>query len=209
MPNWPLVLATRNRGKVKEFEELLINFEIEVKSLNDFGPLPPVVEDGKTFDENAYKKAYLTAKVLGLPALADDSGLVVEALGNIPGVHSARYAGEGATDEENNLKLLAAMEGVADRKAKFVCMIIIAVPSGPGLTYEGVCEGEVTHEMKGSNGFGYDPIFYYPPLSKTFAQISLEEKNRVSHRGKAMAELRGEFDKVLIWLKQRQVEENY
>ena len=204
----PMVLATRNRGKILEFKELLSGFEIEVKSLNDFGPLPPIEEDGKTFEDNAYKKAYFTSKMLGFPALADDSGLIVEALDGAPGVHSARYAGEGASDEENNRKLLEAMKGAENRKAIFVCSIIIAVPRGPALTYEGICEGEIVHDMKGGNGFGYDPLFYYPPLKKTFAQLSLEEKNRVSHRGKAMAEFRDEFDKVLIWLKQRLDEES-
>jgi XTP/dITP diphosphohydrolase len=126
-----------------------------------------------------------------------------------PGVHSARYAGEKASDKENNLKLLEAMKGVKNRKATFKCVIMIAVPSGPALTYEGVCDGEVTHEMKGAHGFGYDPVFYYSPLKKTFAQISLEEKNRVSHRGKAMAQLRGEFDKVLEWLGPRLSEEPF
>jgi XTP/dITP diphosphohydrolase len=203
----PLVLATRNQGKISEFKELLSGFEIEIKSLQDFGPMPPVVEDAETFGDNAYKKAHFTAKVLGLPVLSDDSGLMVEALGGIPGIHSARYAGENATDEENNLKLLEAMKGVSNRKATFKCVIIIAVPRGPAITYEGTCRGEITHELKGGHGFGYDPIFYYPPLKRTFAQMSLEEKNRVSHRGKAMAQLRDEFDKVLIWLRQRLSEE--
>jgi XTP/dITP diphosphohydrolase len=185
----PLVLATRNQGKIAEFKSLLSNFQIRIKSLGDFGPIPPVVEDGETFEDNAYKKAHFTAKV--------------EALGGVPGVRSARYAGQAATDEENNLKLLEAMKGVADRRATFKCVIIIAVPRGPALTYEGTCEGEIAHELKGQSGFGYDPIFYYPPLKKTFAQMSLEEKNGVSHRGKAMAQLQSEFDKVLIWLNQR------
>ena len=203
----PLVLATRNQGKISEFRELLSGFEIEVKGLQDFGPVPPVVEDGNTFEDNAYKKAHLTAKVLGFPVLADDSGLMVEALGGMPGVHSARYAGEEATDEENNSKLLEAMKGLAHRKAAFKCVIIIAVPKGPALTYVGTSQGEITHELRGSHGFGYDPVFYYPPLKKTFAQMSVEEKNRVSHRGKAMAQLRDEFDKVLLWLEQRLSEE--
>ena len=203
----PLVLATRNQGKISEFKKLLSDFPIEIKSLQDFGPLSPVEEDGETFEENAYKKAHLTAKMLGLPVLADDSGLMVDALDGRPGVHSARYAGEKASDKENNLKLLEATKGVKNRKATFKCVIMIAVPRGPALTYEGVCDGEVAHEMKGAHGFGYDPVFYYPPLKKTFAQLSLEEKNRVSHRGKAMAQLRGEFDKVLEWLRQRLSEE--
>jgi len=205
----PLVLATLNQGKVSEFKELLSDFDVEIKGLQDFGPLSPVIEDGETFEENAYKKAHFTAKMLGFPVLADDSGLMVESLGGSPGVHSARYAGEGASDEENNLKLLEAMKGVENRKAAFKCVIMIAVPSGPALSYDGICEGEITHEMKGDHGFGYDPVFYYPPLKKTFAQMSIEEKNRVSHRGRAMSQLRDEFDKVLVWLRQRLAEEPF
>jgi len=207
MRNRILVLATRNQGKISEFKGLLSGFEIELKSLKDFGPIPPIEEDGVTFEDNAYKKAYFTAKVLGFPALADDSGLIVEALGGVPGVYSARYAGEKATDEDNNRKLLDAMNGVTDRKAAFECVIAIAVPRGPALIYDGRCDGEITHEMRGENGFGYDPLFYYPPLKKTFALLSQEEKNRVSHRGKAMAELQKEFTKVLMWLNLRLAEE--
>ena len=204
----PLVLATRNQGKISEIKQLLSGFEIEIKSLKDFGPISPVEEDRETFEENAYKKAYLTAKVLGFPTLADDSGLMVEALGGVPGVHSARYAGEKATDEDNNQKLLRAMKGVANRNATFNCVITIAVPSGPALIYEGVCRGEIAHELRGENGFGYDPIFYYPPVEKTFAQMSSVEKNRISHRGRAIAELQSEFEKVLTWLRQRLAEES-
>jgi len=202
-----VVLATKNKGKLKEFQVLLKDFPVEVRSLADFGPIPEVVEDGETFDDNAYKKAHFTAKFLGLPAIADDSGLVVEALGGAPGVRSARYAGEQATDAGNNAKLLAEMEGVADRRAAFHCVISIAVPSGPALTYEGVCHGELLTAPRGEGGFGYDPLFFYPQLSKSFAELSLEEKNRISHRGKAMAEMAAEFDKVLRWLKQRLAEE--
>jgi XTP/dITP diphosphohydrolase len=203
----PLVLATGNEGKISEFEILLEDFDVTIKSLKDFGPIPPVKEDGKTFEDNAVKKARHTARVLGLPALADDSGLAVEALGGIPGVHSARYAGQNAPDAANNAKLLKAMDGQTRREALFMCVISIAVPRGPALIYEGRCEGLITQEPLGDRGFGYDPLFYYPPLNRTFAQMSSEEKNKVSHRGKAMAELRNEFDKVLIWLKQRLTEE--
>jgi len=209
MINRPLVLATRNKGKIAEFKTLFSGFPIEMKSLNDFGPIPGVVEDGKTFEDNAYKKAHFTAKILGFPALADDSGLVVEALGGQPGVFSARYAGEGAGDEANILKLLKAMEGVSDRRAAFECVIAIAVPRGPALIYGGRCEGEIAGDRTGKNGFGYDPVFFYQPLGKTFAEMSQEEKNRVSHRGKAMAKLLDEFDKVLIWLAQRLAEEPF
>ena len=203
----PLVLATRNSGKIAEFESLFKGFPIKIKSLNDFGPTPEAVEDGKTFEDNAYKKAHFTARVVGFPALADDSGLVVEALGGQPGVFSARYAGEGAGDEANIGKLLKAMEGLRDRRAAFECVIAIAVPRGPALIYEGRCEGEIAIDRSGKNGFGYDPVFFYPPLGKTFAEMSQVEKNQVSHRGKAMAKLLDEFDKVLVWLAQRLAEE--
>jgi len=205
----PLVLATKNRGKVSEFKDLFRGFDLEVKSLNDFGPIPPVIEDGETFEDNAVKKAQFTAKVLGFPAIADDSGLTVKALGGEPGVFSARYAGEGATDEANNIKLLRAMKGIEQREAAFICILAIAVPRGPALIYEGICEGLITEEISGNQGFGYDPLFYYPPLNKTFAEMSAAEKNSVSHRGKAMVELKGELDKVLIWLRQRFTEEPF
>lgn len=201
-----LVIATRNRAKSSEIRALLKDFPVEIKDVSDFGPLPEPVEDGRTFDENAYKKALFTARVLGLPALADDSGLEVEALGGEPGVQSARYAGEKATDAENNLKLLQAMEGVANRKARFVCVLSLAVPTGLALTYEAACEGEITTEPKGTRGFGYDPVFYYPPMGKTFAEMEPEEKAAVSHRGQALREFREEFDKVLVWLRQRLAE---
>jgi len=198
-----IVLATRNAGKTKEIQELLKDFPVEIKNLDDFGPIPPVEEDGMTFDDNAYKKASFTAKVLGLPALADDSGLQVDALAGAPGVHSARYAGPDATDAENNARLWREMDGQTNRAATFVCVISIAVPSGPALTYEAECRGTIADAPEGDKGFGYDPIFYYPPLKKTFAQMSSEEKNRVSHRGKAFAELGKEFDKVLTWIGQK------
>lgn len=197
-----LVLATRNAGKTREILEFLRDFPVEIKNLDDFGPIPSVEEDGTTFDENAYKKASFTAKVLGLPALADDSGLEVEALGGAPGVHSARYAGPDSTDAENNARLLREMEGMTNRAAAFVCVISIAVPSGVALTYEARCEGLIAEAPGGNKGFGYDPLFYYPPLNRTFAELSAEEKNRVSHRGKALAELKEEFEKVLIWIRQ-------
>jgi XTP/dITP diphosphohydrolase len=197
-----LVIATRNKGKTLEIKALLKGFPVEIKNLDDFGPIPHLEEDGDSFEENAYKKASFAARILGLPALADDSGLTVEALDGAPGIHSARYAGENATDEQRYLQLLGEMEGKSNRKAAFECVISIAVPTGPALTYEARCEGLITTEPTGSNGFGYDPVFFYPPYNKTFAQITIEEKNSISHRGKALAELRSEFDKVLIWIRQ-------
>ena len=201
-----IVLATKNAGKAKEFQQLLKDFPVEIKSLSDFGPIPEVEEDGATFDDNAYKKAAFTAKVLGLPAIADDSGLVVEALGGAPGIRSARFAGDNATDQENIKKLLDAMTGQSDRRAAFECVISIAVPSGPALTYEGRCEGEITNEPKGASGFGYDPVFFYPAYGRTFAELTSAEKNRVSHRGRALAEVAAEFDKILAWLEARLAE---
>ncbi len=202
-----LVLATTNKNKVIEFQEMVKDLPVEIRCIADFGPIPECIEDGETFEENAYKKALHTAKILGLPAIADDSGLEVEALGGAPGVYSARYAGEKATDEENCKKLLREMDGKSNRKAAFQCVLSIAVPSGPALTYEGRCEGTILQEKQGESGFGYDPLFYYEPFGKSFAQCGREEKNKVSHRGKALATLREEFDKVLIWLNQRLAEE--
>lgn len=199
-PKHTLVIATTNAGKTAEIRALLNDFPITIKNLSDFGPIPPVVEDGDSFDDNAYKKASFTARVLGLPALADDSGLVVDALDGAPGVLSARYGGEGASDADRCTKLLKALEGVKNRKAAFECVISIAVPTGPALTYDGRCEGEILEAPAGENGFGYDPVFFYAPLRKSFAQLTREEKGRVSHRGKALQEICGEFDKVLTWL---------
>ena len=203
----PLVIATRNKGKISEIISLLKDFPVHIRGLDDFGPIPVVEEDGVTFDENAYKKASFTSRVLGLPALADDSGLVVEALGGAPGIHSARYAGEDATDEQRCLSLLCEMEGIANRKAVFECVISIAVPTGAALTYEARCEGKIAESPAGENGFGYDPIFFFQPLKKSFAQLTIAEKNQVSHRAKALRELRDEFDKVLTWIRQQMPEQ--
>jgi len=202
----PVVLATRNAGKTEELRRLLADFPVAIRNLDEFGPIPAVEEDGMSFEENALKKARSTAKVLGLPALADDSGLTVEALGGAPGVRSARYAGEHATDADNNAKLLNELKHQENRAAAFVCVIAIAVPWGPALVYEGRCEGLVTGKEIGASGFGYDPLFLYPPLQRTFAQLTAEEKNQVSHRGRALRALQQEFDRVLYWLRQRLTE---
>jgi XTP/dITP diphosphohydrolase len=195
-----IVLATTNKGKTKEFKELLKDFPIEIKDLSDFGPIPEVIEDGETFDDNAYKKASFTAKVLGYPAMADDSGLCVEALDGAPGVYSARYAGDNATDAQNVDKLLDALKDEENRKAAFECVISIAVPTGAALTYEGRCEGVLTREPAGDNGFGYDPLFFFPELNKTFAQLSIAQKGDISHRGKALKDVSREMDKIIEWL---------
>lgn len=202
-PIIPIVIASRNKGKQSEIQTLLKGFRVKIRTLAEFGPLPEIAEDGNTFEENAYKKASFIARIVGLPALADDSGLVVAALDGRPGIHSARYAGEDATDRQRCLKLLAEMEGRSDRRAAFECVLSIAVPSGPALTYEGRCEGLIARSAAGSGGFGYDPVFFYPPSGKTFAEMTPEEKNSVSHRGKALKELHDEFEKVMIWFKQQ------
>ncbi len=195
-----LVIATRNSGKTKEIRDLLKGFPLTIKNLDDFGPIPEVIEDGDTFDDNAYKKSSFTARVLGLPALSDDSGLCVNALDGAPGVYSARYAGENATDSANCEKVLKELDGKQNRNASFKCVISIAVPTGAALTYEGSCDGVLLKHPRGANGFGYDPIFFFPEFDKTFAEIPQKEKNRVSHRGKAFREFRDEFDKVIKWI---------
>ena len=200
MERTTLVIATRNPGKTAEIRQMLAGYPVTVKNLDDFGPIPEIPEDGETFDENAYKKASFASRVLGLPAMADDSGLCVNALNGQPGVHSARFAGSNATDADKCAKLLEMLTNAGDRTAAFVCVISIAVPTGAALTYEGRCEGVIAQAPAGENGFGYDPVFYYPPLDRTFAQLTAEEKNRVSHRGRAIAEVRDEFDRILKWI---------
>ena len=179
-----LVIATRNPGKTAEIRDLLQGYPVHIKNLDDFGPIPEVEEDGATFEENAYKKASFTARVLGLPALADDSGLAVKALDGAPGIYSARYAGEDASDKQRCDKLMAELSGKSDRSAAFMCVISIAVPTGQALTYEASCEGVIAEKPAGENGFGYDPVFFYPPLKKTFAQLSRRVKGRGRTPGK-------------------------
>ncbi len=196
-----LVLATTNQGKKKELTQLLADFPVDIHTLEDFDPIPKVEEDGETFAENAYKKAAFTAKALNLPAMADDSGLCVEALDNAPGVHSARFAGENATDQDNIAKLLTDMKNQDNRNASFHCVISIALPSGDAMKFEGSCAGVLTKNPVGEQGFGYDPLFFFPELGKTFAQMLPHEKARVSHRGNALKHLTREMGKVLEWMK--------
>lgn len=199
-PKQTIVLATTNKGKTREITTLLKGFNVEIKNLDDFGPIPEVIEDGDTFDDNAYKKASFTARILGYPAMADDSGLCVDALDGAPGVYSARYAGEHASDADNVDKLINSLKGVENRNAAFKCVISIAVPTGAALTYEGECKGVITEKPAGNNGFGYDPLFFYPEFNKTFAQLTIAEKGLVSHRGKALKEISDEMDKIIDWI---------
>ncbi|MBW1674897.1 MAG: RdgB/HAM1 family non-canonical purine NTP pyrophosphatase [Deltaproteobacteria bacterium] len=170
------VLATRNKGKMREFELLFNGLPVEIKGVSEFQNIPEFEEEGSTFEEIAINKAQFVSKALDLPAIADDSGLTVEALNGAPGIFSARYAKKSATNGQNNRKLLGKMEGKENRNAIFVCSIAISKPTGQILTYTGRCSGIILQEPAGTNGFGYDPFFYYSLLGKTFAQLYEEVK---------------------------------
>ncbi|HID96900.1 MAG TPA: XTP/dITP diphosphatase [Thermodesulfobacteriaceae bacterium] len=187
-----VILATRNPGKVKEMRSILADFGLEVVSLDDIRDVPHVEEDGETFYENALKKARVIAKATGIMALADDSGLEVDYLDGAPGVYSARYSGEHATDKSNNSKLLSDLQGVPSgkRNARFRCVMVLFHPSGRWISAEGACEGEIAQSPAGEYGFGYDPVFFIPSLGKTMAQLTREEKNSLSHRGEALSRLK-------------------
>lgn len=184
-----LVVGTTNPGKLAEFRRLLTDLDVDVRSLADYPGAPTVDEDGATFAANARKKAMAYAQYTGEAALADDSGLEVDVLGGAPGVHSARYAGPEQDAAANVVRLLAELDGVpeAERGARFRCVIAVAQPDGASLLAEGTCEGRILAAPRGSGGFGYDPVFLYEPAGRTFAEIPAEEKNRVSHRARALA----------------------
>lgn len=188
----PLVFATRNKGKLVELRELLAgNAGLRVISIDEVGKdVPEVIEDADTFIGNATKKAREVSAATGLPALADDSGLEVDALGGAPGVFSARYAGEPHSDSANNAKLLAALVGVADRRARFRAVLALADGAGPLgadiITADGTCEGTILTAPRGTGGFGYDPLFFAPELGMTFAEAGVGSKSELSHRARAM-----------------------
>ncbi len=187
-----IVAASRNKHKIEEIEAITSKFGMKLISRDDAGvPKFEVEEDGETFEENSFKKAKEIMKVCGCTTLADDSGLMVDYLGGAPGVYSARFAGENAEDEANNRKLLKLLEKVdgSDRKAKFVSVITMVFPDGSSLVARGECHGRILREAAGENGFGYDPLFVPEGYDKSFAQLSPEEKNRISHRAAALAEL--------------------
>ncbi len=187
-----LVLATRNRHKGAELAALLADLPIRIRTMDEFPEVPDVVEDGDTCEANAIKKAREVSAATGLPAVADDTGLEVDALGGRPGVYAARFAGPEATYEDNCRKLLREMAGVplARRTARFVTVAAVALPSQPVEVTTGRLDGLITEEAVGGRGFGYDPVFYVPQLGKTLAELSSEEKNRISHRAKAFAQVR-------------------
>ncbi len=186
-----LLVATRNGGKLKEIRRLLDDLGIAVKGLDAFPELPEVEEDGATFAANAAKKAETVCRLTGLPTLADDSGLEVSALAGAPGVYSARYAGSGATDADNNRKLLAALAGVPDkeRRGAFRCAMALARPGAETRIFHGQVEGLILDAPRGEGGFGYDPLFLVREYGKTMAELPLDVKNRISHRGQALRQV--------------------
>ena len=191
-----IVVATKNKGKMKEIKEILSDEKYEIISMEDIGLDVEVDEDSDTFSGNATKKAVEIMKVCNEITLADDSGLVVEALGGAPGVYSARYAGEHGNDMQNNLLLLKNMENIQNRNAKFVCAMALAFPDGRIINVEGEFHGQIDCEMKGTGGFGYDVLFYLPEYDMTSAEISAEEKNKISHRSKALQLIKEELKKL-------------
>jgi XTP/dITP diphosphohydrolase len=183
-----IVVATRNRGKVMEIAAALAALPVEIVSLDQFPAIPDAEESGDTFTANAILKATHYALHTGQPCLADDSGLEVDALNGAPGVYSARYAGPEADDAANNAKLLAALAGVPEsgRTGRFRCVLAYVDPDGTLLTAEGTCEGLILAEPRGTSGFGYDPLFFFPGTGKTLAEMAVADKNAVSHRGQAL-----------------------
>ena len=190
-----VLLASNNGHKIKEIKEILGDF-FDVVSLREAGMESDPEETGATFEENARIKAVAGMKASGMPCIADDSGLEVFALDGLPGVMSARYAGGHGDDSANNEKLLRELENASDRSARYVCVICMAFPNGHEIVARGECRGTILKEARGEGGFGYDPLFFFPQFGKTFAEITAEEKNEVSHRKAALKE----FEK--IWEKE-------
>jgi len=187
-----VVIATRNSGKLREIRQILAPLGLKILSLRDFPEIPEIVKDGQTFEENAVKKAAAAARQTGRIAIADDSGLAVDALQGRPGVFSSRYAGENATDADRYLKLLKEMARVPKgrRGAAFLCALAVASPEGKVEIVEGECRGEIASSPQGAQGFGYDPVFFLPELGRTMAELEPEGKNRISHRARALEKLK-------------------
>lgn len=186
-----VIIASGNKGKLKEFKELMADLPVEVKSLADYPEIGDIEEDGASFAENAYIKAKAVYDATGCLCIADDSGLEVDALDGAPGIYSARYAGEEKDDAANNAKLLAALAEVPDeaRGAQFHCAIVAIAADGRRFDAEGIVRGQILREARGENGFGYDPLFYVPEFDKTTAELSMDEKNAISHRGRAVRQI--------------------
>jgi len=198
-----LVVATRNKKKLVEIRELLADLDYNVLSIADFPDIPEIQEDGETFEENAKKKAVTVAQITQKLTLADDSGLEIDYLKGEPGVRSARFAGENATDEDRNRKVLGLLRNVpkSERGARFRCAISIASPDAHSETVVGTCEGEIALEPRGNSGFGYDPIFIVPDYGKTFAELGSEKKNQISHRAMALKKAKELLAKWVLQVK--------
>lgn len=193
-----VVLGTSNQGKLAEFQTLLGDLEIQVLTLADYPGLGEIVEDGQSFQENALIKARAVARYTQKLAMADDSGLMVDYLAGAPGIYSARFAGEARNDQQNNQKLLQLMEGVpeSERGAQFCCAIAIVSPDGYEAVAQGICSGIITTKARGEGGFGYDPLFWVASYAKTFAELTMTEKNVISHRGRAHEKARIILEKI-------------
>lgn len=183
-----IIVATKNKGKYNEIKEIFQGMPFNVLSMEDIDLDFEIIEDSDTFEGNAFKKAKEVSKITGEAVIADDSGLEVEYLGGKPGIHTSRFLGENASDTERNCKLLEALKGVPieKRRANFICAIAVVFPQGGSFTVRGICQGYIALSPKGKNGFGYDPIFYLPEYNMTTAQMESKEKNKISHRGKAI-----------------------
>ena len=197
-----LLVGTTNLGKLDEVQGYLKQLPLKILALHSLGKWPSVIEDGLTYEENALKKAKVFADYSGHLTLADDSGLEVDALNGEPGIYSARYGGEESNDQKNNQKLLAALAGVAEEKrtARFVCVLALCAPDSSRMkqwTVREFCEGRIALAPKGNRGFGYDPVFFFPPLGRTFGEMDRETKARVSHRGKALEKLARIFPSII------------
>ncbi len=190
-----ILISSRNKNKIREVREILSGCEILTP--DDVGSFDEVEEDGSTFEENALKKAKEICEQTGMITIADDSGLCVDALGGAPGIYSARFAGDGHDDEENIKKLLKLLENEENRSAKFVSAAAVCFPDGKHFVVRGECEGTILREKRGSNGFGYDPVFYTEVYKKSFAEISDDEKNSISHRRRAFDALKKKLDELM------------
>ncbi|MEH7305442.1 XTP/dITP diphosphatase [Neobacillus drentensis] len=194
-----VIIATKNPGKAMEFEHIFSSRGITVRTLLDFPEIPEVEETGNTFEENATLKAEAVSKALGKMVIGDDSGLIVDALEGRPGIFSARYAGEPKNDQNNTDKVLSELEGIPEEKrlARFYCALAVAVPGQETITVSGACEGRILEERRGTNGFGYDPVFYVPEKGLAMAELSSEEKNNISHRANALKKLDAVLDSIV------------
>ncbi len=192
-----IVIATKNEGKVREIKKILSDMPVDVVSMNEEGIDIEIEENGSTFEDNALIKAKSVKSLTDGIVIADDSGLEVDSLGGAPGVYSARFAGDEADDGKNNAKLLSMMQGLSNRTARFVCSIAVVLPDGSHYVVRGECRGEIAHEPAGSNGFGYDPLFYMREYNSTMAQLDIDMKNKISHRARALQLMKDRLREIL------------